>query len=144
MVRFRENSCNLVRRSCGSSGQEIVAGKSLDDVFPGISAVHFTTEDTGLHLNLRIATKEGIPISLVPEGTPNATVVGVKRVDELGFYNLSHQALANKLGVSQYTATAAIAVLSLKEDPECSSCLSSVPSKFRDILRTRSIKFAAC
>lgn len=40
-------------------GQEIVAGKLLDDVFPGIAAVHFTTEDTGLHVNLRIATKEG-------------------------------------------------------------------------------------
>ena len=47
-------------------------------------------------------------------------MVALKRVDELGFYNLSHKALAEKLGITQYTATAAIAVSGLKEDSECS------------------------
>lgn len=46
--------------------------------------------------------------------------MGVKRVDELGFYNLSHKQLEAKLGLGQYTVTAAIALLGLKDDPECS------------------------
>ncbi|OBJ84064.1 DUF3644 domain-containing protein [Mycobacterium sp. 1245852.3] len=101
-------------------GKHIVAGKSLDEVFPGISAVHFTTEDTGLHVNLRIATKEGIPVTLVPEGTPNATVVGVKRVDELGYYNLGHNQLAQKVGISPSKLTAVVRMSKLKEDSACS------------------------
>lgn len=101
-------------------GQDIVAGKSLDDVFPGISAVHFTTEDTGLGINLRIATKEGIPITLVPEGTPNATVVGVKRVNELGYYNLGHNELARKVDLSPNKLTAVMRISDIKDDSDCS------------------------
>lgn len=44
----------------------------------------------------------------------------MKRVDELGFYNLSPNNLEDKLGLGQYPVTAAIAVLGLKDDLECS------------------------
>jgi hypothetical protein len=66
-------------------GKRITAGETLEQVFPGIAAVQFTTDGIGPTLSLRIAKKEGIPIQLVPEGTPGAAVVAVKRVDELGF-----------------------------------------------------------
>jgi uncharacterized protein DUF3644 len=101
-------------------GRDIVAGKTLDEVFPGICAIDFTTEDTGFQVNLRIATKEGVPITLVPEGTPNATVVGVKRVNELDFYNLGHTKLAEKVGISPNKLTAVIRISKLKDDPDCS------------------------
>ena len=67
-------------------GRDVAAGRSLEDVFPGVAAIQFTTEGTGPHVNLRIVKKEGVPIRLVPEGTPDSSVVAVKRVDELGLY----------------------------------------------------------
>jgi hypothetical protein len=100
-------------------GQDVAAGRSLEDIFPGVAAIQFTTEGTGPHVNLRIVKKEGVPIRLVPEGTPDSTVVAVKRVDELGFYNLGHRDLAAKVGLTANKTTAAIAVLDLKEDPDC-------------------------
>jgi hypothetical protein len=53
-------------------GKQIIDGKTLDEVFPGIAAVDFTTEGVGPKLSLRITKKEGIPVHLVQEGTPGA------------------------------------------------------------------------
>src|SRR5215207_4859974 len=43
--------------------------------------------------------KEGEAVHIVPEGTPGATVVAVRRVNELDFYSLGLRDLAKKLGV---------------------------------------------
>lgn len=94
-------------------------GGQLEDVFEGISGVTFSVEGNGPNISLRISKKEGIPVTLVPEGTPDAGVVGVKRVDELGFYNLGHRELARKVGLTTSKTTAAIRILGLKEDPDC-------------------------
>jgi hypothetical protein len=45
--------------------------------------------------------------------------VAVKRVDELGFYNLGHRELEKKLGLTNNKTTAAIRILDLKSDPDC-------------------------
>jgi hypothetical protein len=89
-------------------GRRIAAGEDFEAVFPGISAVEFTTEGSGPSLTLRLSKKEGIPVHLVPEGTDGAAVVGVKRVNELDFYSLGHNELAKKLGITPNKATAAI------------------------------------
>lgn len=101
-------------------GKQVASGQGLSEVFPGIGSVQFQTEGVGPRVNLRITKGEGLPVTIVPEGTPGAGVVALKRVDELGFYNLSHKELEKKLGLGQYTVTAAIAVLGLKDDSECS------------------------
>lgn len=100
-------------------GRQIKDGKSLEDVFPGITSVDFSTEGNGPQISLRIAKKEGVPVTLVPEGTPNSGVVAVRRVDELGFYNLGHRELVVKVGLTTNKTTAAIRVLGLKEEPDC-------------------------
>ncbi|MDS1116644.1 hypothetical protein RD149_23125 [Gordonia westfalica] len=100
-------------------GNQIRTGAQLDDVFPGISGVGFTVDGSGPRVNLRIVKKEGIPVTLVPEGTADAGVVAVKRVDELGFYNLGHRELAEKTGLTTSKATAAVYILGLKDDPDC-------------------------
>lgn len=100
-------------------GDRIVRGHQFEDVFPGIAGVDFTTSGSGAQIGLRITKKEGIPVTLVPEGTPNAGVVAVKRVDELGFYSLGHRELAAKVGLTTNKTTAAITVLDLKSDPDC-------------------------
>ncbi|MCK8642417.1 DUF3644 domain-containing protein [Mycobacterium colombiense] len=99
---------------------EVAAGKSLVDVFPGIGSVQFESDGAGPRVILRISKAEGVPVTIVPEGTPGAGAIALKRVDEMGFYNLSHKNLEERLGLGQYSITAAIAVLALKDDLECS------------------------
>lgn len=107
-------------RQLSQLGEKLMSGTSFDDLFPGISAVSFNTSGEGADVSLRITKNEGIPVHLVPEGTPSAGVIAIRRVDELGFYNLSHRDLARKLNITPNKTTAAIAVLNLKDDLDCS------------------------
>jgi hypothetical protein len=101
-------------------GKRLVEGETFEDVFPGISSINFSTDGTGPQIGLRIKKKEGVPVELVPEGTPGSSVVAVHKVDILSFYNLGRDDLARKVGLNRSQTTAAIAVLRLKSDPECS------------------------
>ena len=81
-------------------GESLLAGKAWDDVFQGVAAVEITTDGAGPTLSLRVVKKEGIPIRLVAEGTPGASVVAVKRVNELDYYNLGAKQLADNVGLT--------------------------------------------
>lgn len=98
---------------------EVTAGKPWSEIFPGAAAVTFSADGKGPMLSLRLTKKEGIPVQLVPEGTPGASVIAVKRVDELGFYNLGRDQLAEKVELSGPKTTALIWHLKLTDDPEC-------------------------
>ncbi len=100
-------------------GNEVVAGTTWADAFKGASAVEITAEGTGPSMSLRLSKKEGIPIQLVAEGTPGASVVAVRRVNELDFYSLGAKQLAEKLGTSMPKALAAVEHCSLRSNPEC-------------------------
>lgn len=80
--------------------KKIRSGQGWRRLFPGVAKLNVTTEGTGLNVTVRLTKREGEPVHLVPEGTPGATVVAVKRVDELGFYNFGLNDLARKLGKS--------------------------------------------
>jgi hypothetical protein len=100
-------------------GARIGAGVTdLDTLFPGIAAVAFTTDGSGPTVSLRIAKKEGIPVTLVPEGNADTSVVTVKRVAELDYYNLRFNGLAAKLGITTNQTTALITLLNLKSNDE--------------------------
>lgn len=88
-------------------------------LFPSVSTLSFTQNGYGPSLDLRITKSEGVPVTIVPEGTPGAGVVAIKRVNELDFYNLGRDLLANKLGLTGPKTTAAIKYFNLKEDIEC-------------------------
>lgn len=100
-------------------GKRLIEGETLSQVFPGIGSINFSTEGSGPQLSLRISKKEGVPVVVVPEGTPGASVIALKRVDELGFYNLGHKELSESVGLTTNKTTAAIALLGLKSDSEC-------------------------
>lgn len=100
-------------------GQRLVKGETFVEVFPGIGSINFTTEGNGPRMSLRISKKDGIPVTIVPEGTAGSGVVAIKRVDELGFYNLSHSELSKKVGLTTSKTTAAVVLLRLKDDPDC-------------------------
>lgn len=113
-----------------TKGKELAGGKSWEEVFPGAASITFTTDGTGQPFNLRITKKEGIPVQLVPEGTPGASVVAVKRVDELGFYNLGRDQVANHVGLSGPKTSAAISFLELQQDPDCFKQVTIGKAKF--------------
>jgi hypothetical protein len=105
-------------------GKQIGSGTTdIETLFPGIAAITFTTDGSGSHLNLRIAKKEGVPVTLVPEGNADSGVVAVKRVAELDFYNLRFNGLATKLGITTNQLTALITLLKIKQDDEYAKCI---------------------
>lgn len=128
---------------------KVQAGRSFGELFEGISSVKFVTDGSGANVSLRITKNDGVPVTIVPEGTPDASVVAVRRVNELGFYSLSHHELAKKVGLTTNKTTAAIRVLDLKSDPDCYKEFRIGASRhqryspraierIRDLLRTRS------
>jgi hypothetical protein len=100
-------------------GDSISKGKQWHEVFPGVAAIELTATGVGPSLDLRISKKEGIPIQLVPEGTPGASVVAVHKVDSLGFYSLGRDQIATHLGLSGPRTTALIRHLKLQDDANC-------------------------
>jgi hypothetical protein len=102
----------------GRLGSDLLAGKAWSDVFQGAAAVEIRVDGTGPSLSLRLSKKEGIPIQLVAEGTPGASVVAVKRVDELGFYNFGAKELAEKVGLTIPKAIAVVDYLGLRDNQD--------------------------
>lgn len=103
--------------------------KSWNEIFPGVAGITLTADGYGPSFDLRI-TKTGAPTQLVKEGTPGATVVAVKRVDDLAFYNLGRDQLAENVGLSGPKTTAFIRFLKLQDDPECFKSVAIGKSKF--------------
>jgi hypothetical protein len=95
-------------------------GLSWEEIFPGVASIQLAAEVVGPSLNLRITKdkNQGIPVTLVPENTPGAVIVAVKRVDELGFYNLGRNDLAEKVELSGPRTTAIIWALKLQNNPD--------------------------
>lgn len=94
-------------------------GTDLEAIFPGIAAITFTTEQDGPTVNLRIVRREGIPVTLVQEGSADSSVVSVKRVSELDFYSLRFRDLHTKLGITSSQLTALITLLGVKDSLDC-------------------------
>jgi GNAT superfamily N-acetyltransferase len=76
------------------------SGEKWQQIFPGVATLTIVPEGNGPGLSLRITKKRGEAVQIVPEGTPDSTVVAVKRVNELDFYSLGLHDLARKLGVN--------------------------------------------
>lgn len=100
-------------------GRDLRSGKEWSEAFKGASAVEIAADGAGLNLALRLTKKEGVPIQLVAEGTPGASVVAVKRVNELDFYSFGATQLAAKLGTSMHKALAAVDHFAIRNRPEC-------------------------
>jgi hypothetical protein len=91
----------------------------LDTLFPGIAGVQFSVDGSGMNVSLRINKREGVPVTLVPEGNSDSSVVGVKRVSELDYYNLRFKDLASKLTITTNQTTALLTLLEIKANEDC-------------------------
>ncbi|MFN7916326.1 MAG: hypothetical protein U0Q55_13380 [Vicinamibacterales bacterium] len=98
---------------------KVRGGAGWRDLFPGIASLEISTNpDDGVPVSIRITKKEGAPVHLVPEGTPGAMIVSVKRVNELDYYSLGLKDLAEKMGLSQPQTLALVRHLSLQTSSE--------------------------
>jgi hypothetical protein len=112
--------------SCSQPGEpelrrlakEISKGKSWQAIFPGLASLQLDTTGSGLSVSLRITKHEGEPIRLVPEGTPGATVVAIKRVNELSYYSLGLHDLAKKLGLTNSKMLAVVKALKVQSNSD--------------------------
>jgi hypothetical protein len=99
----------------------IQEGKDWQEIFPGVASLNVSTEGTGLNVTIRLTKTEGTPVRLVKEDSPDAkgaTVVAVKRVDELSYYSLNLPKLADHLGITSPKTNALIKHLRVQEDLE--------------------------
>ena len=93
-------------------------GETCGQIFPGVCQLQLDSTGGAMTLTLRLSKKEGEPVRQVPEGTPGATVVAVRRVSELGFYNLGLFQVAEKVGLTAPKVLAVIKHLGLQQDVE--------------------------
>lgn len=95
--------------------KRVKEGKDWRDLFPGIATLHVTAEGEGINITLRLsAKKDGEEVRLVPENTPGATVLAVRKIDSLAFYSLNLTELAKKIGLSGPRTLAVIQELDLQ------------------------------
>ena len=110
---------------------KLIEGKAWSDIFRDVATVEITPDGSGHTLSLRITKKEGVPISLVPPDTDGAVVVGVKRVNELDFYNLGAKELAQKVGLTPPKVVAVVNHIGLRNDKDCYKEVRIGKSKFK-------------
>lgn len=97
---------------------QIQAERSWQEIFPGVASLRIDTQGAGLSVSIRLTKKEGEAVYLVPEGTPGATVVAVKRVNELDYYSMGLEQLANNLGVTRPKTLALIKHLNIQDSED--------------------------
>lgn len=106
--------------------QEVASGKDWRKIFPGINTVKIDPNGSAMGMVLKIAKgkpDDGDAVTLVPEGTPGAAVVGVKTVNDLGYYSLYQKNIVQKVrtqypSINTYDVQCMIRDLNLKEDSE--------------------------
>ena len=106
-------------RRLGQIGKALKKGIRWQDLFEGVAAVELVSDGSGHALSLRFTKKEGIPIHVVPEGTPGASVVAMRRVSELGYYNLGANQLAEHVGLTTPKLVEVVRHLGIREKPDC-------------------------
>jgi len=96
----------------------IKQNKSWESIFPGVASIKLTAKGYGQSLDLQFTKNQGVPIHVVPEGTPGATVVGIRKIDSLAFYNLSSADLAKKISITEPKMRAIILINSIRTDED--------------------------
>ncbi|MDE2934557.1 MAG: hypothetical protein OXS47_11940 [Chloroflexota bacterium] len=99
-------------------GKAMADGQGWESIFAGVAVITVVSDGNGPSLTVRLAKKEGVPVQLVQDGAPGASVVAVKRVDELGYYTLGARTMAPRVGLTEPKLLAVIDYLGIQQDPD--------------------------
>jgi hypothetical protein len=112
-------------------------GRSWQELFPGVASLEITTETSNtIGIAIRLTKREGRPVHLVPEGTPGATIVSVKRVNELDYYSLGLNQLAAKIKLTPSRTLALIRHLGLQDRPDSFKLITIGKNSFKRYSKT--------
>ena len=111
--------------------KQIQQKRTWQELFPGVASLQLDTSGSGLTVTIRIGKKEGESVRLVPEGTPDATVVAVHKINETSFYSLGLKDLAKKLGLSEPKTLAVVKALGIQKQAELFREITLGKSKFK-------------
>lgn len=101
--------------------RRIRKGERWKRLFPGVAKLELSSEGTGLNVSIRLTKASGEAVRLVrdgAEGSEDAAVVAVKRVNELGYYSLGLNSVAEKLSLTAPKALALIRHLHVQDNSD--------------------------
>jgi hypothetical protein len=106
-------------------------GEKWSAVFSGVSSIQLNAEGEGTAVSLRFSKKEGIPIHVLPENAGGGSVVGIKRVNELDYYSLSRNKIAEKIGFTGPKTSAVIWKLKVQDNDDYYEEINIGKSRFQ-------------
>ena len=98
--------------------KRIKEGEMWQTIFPAINKLSISPEGKGFVISLRVTKNEGNPVYIVPEGTPGATALAIKKVNDFDYYSLNLEKLAGKIGLTPPKTIAVIRDLELQKNSE--------------------------
>ncbi len=93
-------------------------GAAWSSVFPGVASIRVTARLDGPAISLRLTKNEGPPVQILNAGEAGGAVVGVRRVNELDYYSLGPQQLAEKVSLTPPKARAVVDHLGLRKNAD--------------------------
>lgn len=97
--------------------KQVKMGKSWQKIFPSMANLQISTKEGGLNVKLTISKTEGEKISIVPEGE-GRRAIAIKRVNELDYYSLGRDKLAEKISLTGPKTSALIEHLKIKDNDD--------------------------
>jgi hypothetical protein len=93
-------------------------GEDWRTIFKGVATLTVDPDADGPGLRIRITRNQGEAVAIVPEDTPGATVIAVRKVNDLDFYNLGLRDLSKRLRINETKLLWLIQREKMQQDPE--------------------------
>ena len=119
-IDIASSSTDHGRREGSARLDALAEGRDWMDIFPGVAALKLDMGGEGIPFALRFSkSDDAVPIRTVDaDSNPDAAVVAIKRVNELDYYNLGLNQLAEHVGLTAPRTLAVIRELDLQSDDE--------------------------
>lgn len=88
------------------------------DIFPGVATLTIDKENEGPGISIKITRNHGEEVRLVDESNLNATVIAVRKINDLDYYNTGAREMAKKIGITQHKILWIIEKYNIQSDPE--------------------------
>lgn len=92
-----EKNTQISEHAINKIADAVQAGKAWEDIFPGVARIQLNKEGDGSKIALRISKKADVEVALVKEGTHDASVVALRTVNELEYYNIGARKMAENI-----------------------------------------------
>ena len=118
-----EKNTQISERAINKIADAVQAGKAWEDIFPGVARIQLNKAGEGSKIALRISRKADVEVTLVKEGTQDASVVAIKTVNLLDYYNIGVRDMTKNIskkypGITEPKLLAVISHLHIRDNSE--------------------------